>query len=150
MIAALSPRRCGGHEAVVAVRRRDVGVVESLLVRSFHEAQLKEPAKGCLRDTQVARDPSQAQPCVTQPARGRGTLVCDESWTPYLLARRLSGREAGLGAVEKYFSLKLGNGAEDVEDESAAGDGRVDGFGEAAELDPTLSEFCDLGDEVGQ
>ena len=53
---------------------------------------------------------------------------------------RPRGFEAGHGALARQFPLEFREGAEDVEDQAAAGAGGVDRFGEGSEADIVLGE----------
>lgn len=64
-----------------------------------------------------------------------GDGVVGQGGSARVAAGGAGGRDACGGAFGGDGAFEFGNGAEDVEDEPAAGCGGVDGFGEGAQFD---------------
>ena len=69
-----------------------------------------------------------------------GDGVSGEAGAAWVAAGGACCGDSGGGAFGGDGSLELGDGAEDVEDESSAGCGGVDGFGEGAQFDAAVLE----------
>lgn len=76
--------------------------------------------------------------------------VSGEAGPAGVTAGRAGCRDSGGGAFGGDGALEFGDGAEDVEDQPAAGSGGVDGFGEGAQLDAAGLEVAGDGEEVGE
>lgn len=77
--------------------------------------------------------------------------MCTRRTSPAALAAARTGRgEPDLGPLSDQVALEFCDGAEDGEDEPAAGCGGVDGFSEGPEADAAFSELFDGLQKVSQ